>query len=167
MEVIWSVVCGRVVKANQWPTAKNPTLLDIKEQMHAMGCPRPREEEVLDFRMSLLFEDDDEGYWNGESRVELGDVLNYEFADLREAIIRAYGHSRSVYLTLYRDPDPERDDHSVFASFLLAYQPKIQRPLGTKWSYTWEITNGPQTRITYGEVLKLYEFLKETKLLTF
>lgn len=163
---IWTVVCGRVVPASEFGGSyMEPTLTGLKQTLEEMGCDRF--EPVRDFAIDFVCSEDEWDFWHGESGVNFAEVQNYDYPDFRQALVKALGHGYPVYLCLSRGPDPEREHLSTFASFLLAHQQRLYRPLGAQWSATWELTNSAMTRITYGEVRKLYVTLKETKLLYF
>lgn len=164
MEAIWTVVYGNLMLARNFSTSNlNPTLDSMRQTLRLYGCHKTAD--VPDFDIDIFCSEDYYPLWHGESRVRLSEVENYDYPELAKALVKAAGHSYHIYMCLSRGPDPERENLSTFASFLLAYQPKIQRPLHAEWTYAWEVTTGAMTRITYGEVCKLHETLKNMKIL--
>ena len=164
MEAIWTVVCGKMVLAKDFPIETlNPTLETMRRMLRENSCIKTPD--VPDFEMTLLCNEDLYDFWHGSNVVNLSEVKNYEYRELAQALVKACEHNYPVYLCLSRGPDEERENLTTFATFLLAYQPRIQRPLGATWSYAWENSSGTLTRITYGEICKTYETLKEAKIL--
>ena len=164
MEAIWTVVCGKLMLAKHFNTGSvNPTLDTMRLLLQQNGCPKAAD--VPDFKVELFCSEDSYDFWHGSNTVDLSEVKNYEYYDLAQALIKAAGHGYPVYLCLSRGADPERENLSTFAVFLLAYLPRIQRPLGVTWTRAWEIDSGAMTRITYGEVCRLYKLLQEMKIL--
>lgn len=164
MEAIWTIICGKIMLAKGFSVSNlNPTLEMMKTMLRENGCIKTAD--VPEFEMTLLCNEDLYDFWHGSNTVNLSEVENYEYRELAQALVRACGHNYPVYLCLSRAPDPERENLTTFATFLLAYQPRIQRPLGVTWSYAWENDSGALTHITYGEICKTYETLKEMKIL--
>ena len=163
METIWTIACGNVVRAEDFGAFTNPTLAALKMKLEKKGCRRT--DEVRDFEIRFLSNEDGYDFWKGGSSVLFSELEIYEYPELALMINRATGHNYPIHLCLERLDATDRDNLTVFAVFTLAYQPRISRPIHAKWSMAWEITSNLTTRITYSEVYKLYYMLKEAKLL--
>ena len=161
MEIIWTVVCGNLMKASEFRRYANPTLDMIRDYLRGEGY---QTEPVKGFRITFICGEDGFDLWNGSNVVDLAQIPNYDLRTFKSALVKAYSHNYPIYMCLSREADAERDGLTTFASFVLVYQNKIRRPLGATWSVAWEIT-GELTYLTYSEIECLYQALKTTKLL--
>ena len=165
METIWTVACGNIVKAEDFGTYTNPTLDAFKLKLEKKGCKRS--DDAKDFEIRFLCCEDSYDFWKGQSSVLLSELQNYEYPELAKMIGQAAGHNYPVHMCLERMDTSDRDNMTVFAMFVLSYQPTINRPVMAEWSMAWEVTGSLTTRVTYSEIFNLWHTLRGAKLLHF